>query len=66
MVCFVVLHFGNIYFHRRQLRHGQEGVELGSDAQVKWAAHLLQVPVDGILQALTFKTSILVSLLSIL
>lgn len=24
-----VLHLGNIYFHRRQLRHGQEGVELG-------------------------------------
>lgn len=23
-----VLHLGNIYFHRRQLRHGQEGVEV--------------------------------------
>ncbi|CAG0908275.1 unnamed protein product, partial [Cyprideis torosa] len=55
----LVLHLGNVYFHRRQLRHGQEGVELGSDAQIKWAAHLLQISLDGILQSLTFKTTIL-------
>jgi myosin-15 len=53
-----VLHFGNVYFHRRQLRHGQEGVEMGSDAQVKWVAHLLQLPLDGIEQALTFKMTV--------
>jgi myosin XV len=48
-----VLHLGNIYFHRRQLRHGQEGVEVGSDAEIKWAAHLLQIPSEGILRSLT-------------
>ena len=32
-----VLHLGNIYFHRRQLKHGSEAVELGSTAEVKWA-----------------------------
>lgn len=52
-----VLHLGNVYFHRRQLRHGQEGVELGSDAEIKWAAHLLQIPSEGILRALTSKTT---------
>lgn len=48
-----VLHLGNVYFHRRQLRHGQEGVELGSDAEVKWAAHLLQIPSEGLMRSLT-------------
>ncbi|XP_062707917.1 unconventional myosin-XV [Aedes albopictus] len=48
-----VLHLGNVYFHRRQLRHGQEGVEVGSDAEIKWAAHLLQIPSEGILRSLT-------------
>lgn len=48
-----VLHLGNVYFHRRQLRHGQEGVELGSDAEIKWAAHLLQIPSEGLLRSLT-------------
>ncbi|XP_058458630.1 unconventional myosin-XV isoform X2 [Malaya genurostris] len=48
-----VLHLGNIYFHRRQLRHGQEGVEIGSDAEIKWAAHLLQIPSEGIHRSLT-------------
>jgi len=41
-----------VYFHRKQLRHGQEGVELGSDAEIKWAAHLLKLDVDGIKDAL--------------
>lgn len=40
-----VLHLGNVYFHRKQLKHGQEGVEIGSDAEIKWAAHLLQVRI---------------------
>ncbi|XP_070500351.1 unconventional myosin-XV [Chironomus tepperi] len=48
-----VLHLGNIYFHRRQLKHGSEAVELGSTAEVKWAAHLLQVPSDGLMRSLT-------------
>ncbi|KAG4077223.1 hypothetical protein HA402_005278 [Bradysia odoriphaga] len=48
-----VLHLGNVYFHRRQLRHGQEGVEVGSDAEIKWAAHLLHIPADGLLLSLT-------------
>ncbi|KAG7164398.1 Unconventional myosin-XV-like 2 [Homarus americanus] len=38
-----VLHLGNVYFHRKQLRHGQEGVEIGSEAEIKWASHLLQI-----------------------
>ncbi|XP_014089710.3 unconventional myosin-XV [Bactrocera oleae] len=48
-----VLHLGNVYFHRRQLRHGQEGVEVGSDAEIKWAAHLLHISADGLHRALT-------------
>ena len=38
-----ILHIGNVYFHRKQLKYGQEGVEVGSDLEIKWAAHLLQV-----------------------
>ncbi|XP_044253727.1 unconventional myosin-XV [Tribolium madens] len=48
-----VLHLGNVYFHRRQLRHGQEGVEVGSDVEIKWAAHLLQISPNGLQRALT-------------
>ncbi|XP_060523322.1 unconventional myosin-XV [Cylas formicarius] len=48
-----VLHLGNIYFHRRQLRHGQEGVEVGSDVEIKWAAHLLQISASGLQRTLT-------------
>ena len=40
-----ILHIGNVYFHRKQLKYGQEGVEVGSDLEIKWAAHLLQVNV---------------------
>lgn len=53
-----VLHLGNIYFHRKQLRHGQEGVEIGSDAEIKWASHLLQIDVEGIRRALTMKITV--------
>lgn len=35
------------------MRHGQEGVELGSDAEVKWAAHLLQISDDDLHRVLT-------------
>ncbi|BES99216.1 MyTH4 domain [Nesidiocoris tenuis] len=52
-----VLHLGNVYFHRKQLKHGQEGVEIGSDAEIRWAGHLLQINVDGIKMALTTKTT---------
>jgi hypothetical protein len=31
------------------LKHGQEGVEIGSDAEIKWAAHLLQVNLPVVL-----------------
>ncbi|XP_047476292.1 unconventional myosin-XV-like [Penaeus chinensis] len=50
-----VLHLGNVYFHRKQLRHGQEGVEIGSEAEIKWASHLLQIDAEGIKRALTTK-----------
>lgn len=53
-----VLHLGNVYFHRKQLKHGQEGVEIGSDAEIRWTGHLLQLNVDGIKQALTTKTTV--------
>lgn len=46
-----------IYFHRRQLRHGQEGVELGSDAEVKWAAHLLQISDEDLYRTLTTRVT---------
>lgn len=52
-----VLHMGNIYFHRKQLKHGQEGVEIGSDSEVRWTSHLLQLPLEGILKALTVRTT---------
>lgn len=46
-----------MYFHRKQLRHGQEGVEIGSDAEIKWTAHLLKLDADGIRDALMTKTT---------
>lgn len=52
-----VLHLGNVYFHRRQLRHGQEGVEIGSDAEIKWAAHLLHISAEGLYRSLTSRTT---------
>lgn len=52
-----VLHLGNVYFHRKQLKHGQEGVEIGSDTEVRWTSHLLQIPLEGILKAITVRTT---------
>lgn len=49
--------FFQIYFHRRQLRHGQEGVELGSDAEVKWTAHLLQISDEYLHKVLTTRVT---------
>lgn len=54
---------GNVYFHRKQLKHGQEGVEIGSDAEIRWTGHLLRLDVDGIKEALTTKTTVRVRLL---
>ncbi|KAL3274440.1 hypothetical protein HHI36_015828, partial [Cryptolaemus montrouzieri] len=48
-----VLHLGNIYFHRKKLKHGQEGVEIGSDVEIKWTAYLLQISAAGLQRALT-------------
>lgn len=56
---------GNVYFHRKQLKHGQEGVEIGSDAEIRWTGHLLRLDVDGIKEALTTKTTVCVQLLTI-
>merc|ERR1712223_195665 len=50
-----ILHLGNIYFHRKQLKHGYEGVEIGSEVEIKWAAHSLQLSVTGIKKALTMR-----------
>lgn len=50
-----VLHLGNIYFHRRQLKHGQEGVEIGSDAEIKWTGHLLQISAEDLQLCLTMR-----------
>ncbi|KAI1292215.1 Unconventional myosin-XV [Halotydeus destructor] len=52
-----VLHLGNVYFHRKQLKHGQEGVEIGSDTEVRWTSHLLQIPLEGVLKAITARTT---------
>merc|ERR1712218_548496 len=50
-----ILHLGNVYFHRKQLKHGYEGVEIGSEVEIKWAAHLLQCSVSTIKKALTLR-----------
>lgn len=55
---YIVLHLGNVFFHRKALKHGQEGVEMGSDAEVRWVSHLLQLRTDGIVSALTTKTTV--------
>lgn len=39
------------------MRHGQEGVELGSDAEVKWAAHLLQISDEYLHKTLTTRVT---------
>lgn len=40
-----------------QLKHGTEGVDVGSEAEVRWASHLLQTPAEGILRSLTTKAT---------
>lgn len=54
-----VLHLGNVFFHREALKHGQEGVKMGSDAEVRWVTHLLQLrTTDAVIDALTKKTTV--------
>lgn len=48
-----ILHLGNVYFHRKQYRHGNEGVEIGSDAEIRWVSHLLQLPIEDIYRLIT-------------
>lgn len=52
-----VLHLGNVYFHRKNLKHGVEGVEIGSDVEVQWIGHLLEISGEGIRKALTSRTT---------
>ncbi|KAH9517053.1 hypothetical protein DERF_007753 [Dermatophagoides farinae] len=52
-----ILHLGNVYFHRKQFRHGQEGVEIGSDAEIQWVSHLLHIPIEDIFKILTVKAT---------
>lgn len=58
-----VLHLGNVYFTRKQLRHGQDGVEIGrgdraEKREIQWVAHLLEISIDGIERSLTSKTTV--------
>ena len=52
-----ILHLGNIFFLRTQLKMGMEGVEIGSDVEIKWTAHLLQLNIHGISRALVAKVA---------
>ncbi|XP_014675586.1 PREDICTED: unconventional myosin-XV-like, partial [Priapulus caudatus] len=52
VLCFTL---GNIYFNRLQQTHQQEGVDLGSDVEIKWTSHLLGIDDKGLAQALTTK-----------
>lgn len=36
---------------------GVEGVEIGSDTEVRWISHLLQIQFDSVLRCLTMRTS---------
>lgn len=50
-----ILHLGNVFFNQKRLPyHGLAGAEIGSDLEIKWASHLLQVgqgPSKGGLRA---------------
>ncbi|ODM97208.1 Unconventional myosin-XV [Orchesella cincta] len=52
-----ILHLGNVYFHRKNLKHGVEGVEIGSDVEVQWIGHLLEINPDGIRKSLSSRTT---------
>ena len=40
-----------------------EGVEIGSEVEIKWAAHLLQLSVTGIKKARPFKSTSIIETL---
>lgn len=52
-----ILHLGNVYFHRKQFRHGQEGVEIGSETEIQWVSHLLHIPIEDIFKMLTVRST---------
>ena len=52
----IINHFSFFFqFFLFQLKHGYEGVEIGSEVEIKWAAHLLQCSVSTIKKALTLR-----------
>ena len=53
-----VLHLGNIRFKAKQEDYQQEGVVVERDSEIRWIAHLLQIPDAGIVAALTTKTTV--------
>lgn len=52
-----VLHIGNIYFKKIHDEASHDTVLLGSDAEIKWISHLLQLSEDWLKQALTTKVT---------
>ncbi|XP_078318920.1 unconventional myosin-XV-like isoform X3 [Crassostrea virginica] len=52
-----VLHIGNIYFKKIHDEANHDTVLLGSDAEIKWISHLLQLSEDWLKQALTTKVT---------
>lgn len=52
-----ILHLGNVYFHRKQYRQGLEGVEIGSDTEIRWVSHLLQLPVEELFALMTSRST---------
>lgn len=55
-----VLHLGNIRFKSKQVEYQAEGVVVERESEVRWAAHLLEIPDTGIISALTTKTTVMI------
>ncbi|KAL8573674.1 hypothetical protein ACOMHN_007227 [Nucella lapillus] len=51
-----VLHIGNVYFKSVQ-EDSHDRVELGSDAEIRWVSHLLQLSEEWLKQAVTSKVT---------
>ncbi|KAK7507605.1 hypothetical protein BaRGS_00001540, partial [Batillaria attramentaria] len=51
-----VLHVGNVYFKSLHVDN-HDTVELGSDAEIRWVSHLLQLSEDWLKQALISKVT---------
>lgn len=43
--------------HLKESQSDVEGVEIGSDTEVRWISHLLQIQLDSVLKCLTVRTS---------